>query len=37
MKNLNGMVLFTNPELAESFGQMEHHIMKLMQELGLIP
>lgn len=23
MKNLNGMALFTNPELAEAFGRME--------------
>lgn len=23
MKNMNGMVLFTNPELAEAFGRME--------------
>lgn len=37
MKNLNGMVLFTNPELAEAFGRMEHEILKLMQGLGLIP
>lgn len=31
MKNMNGMILFTNPELAEVFGQMEHEIIKLMQ------
>jgi hypothetical protein len=37
MKNLNGMVLFTNPELAEAFGRMEQEILKLMQSLGLIP
>ncbi len=37
MKNLTGMVLFTNPELAEAFGRMEQEIMKLMQKLGLIP
>ena len=37
MKNMNGMVLFTNPELAEAFGRMEQEIMKLMQSLGLIP
>ncbi len=37
MKNMNGMVLYTNPELAEAFGKMEQEIMKLMQSLGLIP
>jgi hypothetical protein len=37
MKNMNGMVLFTNPELAETFGEMEHAILNLMKELGVIP
>lgn len=37
MKNMSGIEIYKNPEIAETFKTMEGSIMKLMQSLEIIP